>query len=125
MTQMTATKMLSYDNRRLVPGEDFVARSHRDMKVLLATRKAKVKRLAGEVSAPPEALTAKIEVMVVPPNDLNPPLTPPNDLNPPQPPAYDLAAARAEYEAKLGKRPYYGWDIEQLREKIAAAPSED
>jgi hypothetical protein len=33
----------------------------------------------------------------------------------------DLAAARAEYEAKLGKKPFNGWDAKTLREKIAAA----
>ena len=33
----------------------------------------------------------------------------------------DLAAARADYEAKLGKKPFMGWDAKTLREKIAAA----
>lgn len=37
----------------------------------------------------------------------------------------DLTALRAEYEAKLGKRPFMGWDAESLREKIAAAKSGD
>ncbi|MEQ1938605.1 ParB/RepB/Spo0J family partition protein [Mesorhizobium sp. CN5-321] len=33
----------------------------------------------------------------------------------------DLAEARAEYEAKLGRKPFNGWDAKTLREKIAAA----
>lgn len=33
----------------------------------------------------------------------------------------ELKAARAEYKDKLGKRPYSGWDVATLREKIAAA----
>ena len=36
----------------------------------------------------------------------------------------DLAALRAEYEAKVGKRPFMGWDADTLREKIASAKSE-
>lgn len=31
----------------------------------------------------------------------------------------DLAAARAEYTEKMGKRPFHGWDVETLRKKIA------
>ena len=38
--------------------------------------------------------------------------------------AEDLTALRAEYEAKVGKRPFMGWDAAKLREKIAAAKSE-
>lgn len=33
----------------------------------------------------------------------------------------ELAVARAEYEAKFGKKPFNGWDAKTLREKIAAA----
>lgn len=102
MTAMTATKMLSYNNRRLVPGEDFEAKSPRDLKVLLATRKAKLKREPGEVAPPPPAVAAKVAALVTAPEQV-------------------LAEARAQYEEKVGRRPYYGWTIEQLREKIAAA----
>ena len=34
---------------------------------------------------------------------------------------YDLAALRAEYQDKVGKKPFHGWDADALREKIAAA----
>ena len=33
----------------------------------------------------------------------------------------DLKVLRAEYEKKLGKRPFNGWDAATLREKIASA----
>ena len=33
----------------------------------------------------------------------------------------DIAALRTEYQAKLNKRPFNGWDAATLREKIAAA----
>jgi hypothetical protein len=36
-------------------------------------------------------------------------------------PADDMTVLRAEYEAKLGKRPFNGWDAAALRQKIADA----
>ncbi|WP_144223460.1 hypothetical protein [Mesorhizobium amorphae] len=33
----------------------------------------------------------------------------------------ELAAARADYEVKLGKKPFMGWDAATLRAKIAGA----
>lgn len=33
----------------------------------------------------------------------------------------DLTALRAEYQAKMGKRPFNGWDAATLRGKIASA----
>lgn len=40
--------------------------------------------------------------------------------------AEEIAAVRAEYTEKLGKKPFMGWDVATLREKIdaAEAPSE-
>lgn len=102
MFPMIATKMLSYDNRRLVPGQDFIAKSHRDMKVLLATRKAKIKREEVELAPPPAAVAAKIEATIVPPQS-------------------ELAQLREAYKEKIGKQPFYGWDAAALREKIASA----
>ena len=32
-----------------------------------------------------------------------------------------VAAVRAEYQEKIGKRPYMGWDLKTLRQKIAEA----
>lgn len=39
--------------------------------------------------------------------------------------ASELEALRAEYQDVVGKRAYHGWSAEELREKIAAAKSED
>jgi hypothetical protein len=33
----------------------------------------------------------------------------------------EVAALRAEYVEKFGRRPFHGWDADMLREKIAAA----
>jgi hypothetical protein len=38
-----------------------------------------------------------------------------------QPATDDIKALRAEYEKKLGKKPFNGWPAETLREKIGAA----
>jgi hypothetical protein len=35
--------------------------------------------------------------------------------------ASDIAAFRAEYEARFGKRPFMGWDADELRKRIAEA----
>lgn len=39
-------------------------------------------------------------------------------------PKEDMAELRAAYQAKIGKRPFNGWDAATLREKIAAAKAE-
>lgn len=133
MVTMTATKMLSYANRRLQPGDDFEIKSLRDMKVLLASRKATLKREEGAVSAPPPELAEKIVAVT----GTNPP--PPNvettDLRPADPPPSvaasgdvgdkdgDLAAVREKYEKKMGRRPYSGWDVAALREKMEQSSS--
>lgn len=36
-------------------------------------------------------------------------------------PTGDIAALRAEYKAKIGKRPFMGWDADTLREKLNGA----
>lgn len=36
----------------------------------------------------------------------------------------DLAALRAEYERVSGRKPFYGWTADKLREKISAAKAE-
>lgn len=39
----------------------------------------------------------------------------------PSAPGGEIAALRADYIAKFGKRPFNGWDADALRGKIAAA----
>lgn len=41
-------------------------------------------------------------------------------INPAEPDDRELAAARAEYQSVFGRRPYPGWSVVTLREKIAA-----
>jgi len=123
--KLKAVKGLTYNTRRLLPGDVFDA-SPRDARLLLAIRKAEAMREPVELPPPPPAVAEKIAATFVPPtppNDPNPPPIPPNDPNPPTPPPDYLAALRAEYEAALGKRPFMGWDAATLREKIAAAKS--
>ena len=36
-------------------------------------------------------------------------------------PVDPLADARAEYQAKIGKRPFHGWDIATIKAKMAEA----
>lgn len=33
----------------------------------------------------------------------------------------ELAELRAEYTEKVGRKPYHGWDADELRQKIAEA----
>lgn len=33
----------------------------------------------------------------------------------------DIKAARSEYEKKMGKRPFPGWDVAELKRRMAAA----
>lgn len=106
MATMTATKMLTYNNRRLVPGEDFEAKSYRDQKVLLATRKAKLKRVIQEVPPPPPEVQKRIVEAT-------------DNSEAEAIAAKDLAAARSEYKAATGKNAYYGWSAEHIRELIA------
>ncbi len=44
---------------------------------------------------------------------------------PPVPEPAALEMLRAEYERKLGKRAYHGWDEDTLREKIADAQTKE
>lgn len=39
----------------------------------------------------------------------------------PEPAQDDTAALRAEYEAMLGKKPFMGWDADELRKRMASA----
>ena len=43
------------------------------------------------------------------------------DYAPDPEPVAPLADARAEYQAKIGKRPFHGWDIATIKAKIAEA----
>jgi hypothetical protein len=101
MNLLRATKHFPYNNRRLLPGDTFEA-NDRDARLLLAVRKAERVRKPVDLPPPPPDVAAKIVDAVGKPEDA-------------------LQRLRAEYEAVLGKRPYYGWDAAALTEKINAA----
>jgi hypothetical protein len=106
--RLKALKPMTYATRRLQAGDVFEAKSKRDHRVLLATRKVEAMREPASVPPPPPAVAKKIAEAVAP-------AAPPADD--------DLAALRAEYERAVGRRPFMGWDAATLREKMAAAAS--
>jgi hypothetical protein len=136
MIPMIATKPFSYGSRRLLPGDEFEARTARDRKVLIAAKKAKDldTRVPGRLPPPPQELVDKI--LGAAPSTLAAPVEPPQ--TPRDPLDHDgdgrkggsstadgdpdeLKRLRQDYEAHLGKKPFYGWDAETLRSKIAEA----
>ncbi len=60
MTEMIATKSLSYATRRLLPGDHFVTKTDRDARILLAIGKAKLARVPGHIAPPPASVVAKV-----------------------------------------------------------------
>lgn len=98
---LKAIKPTKYLTRRLLPGDVFEVDDSRGgnlmAKILLATRKAVKHREPGRIAPPPVELAAKIAA----------------------PETDELAELRAEYQAKIGKRPFHRWDADTLRQKIA------
>lgn len=147
MVDLVSKKRMRYGTRRLLPGDMFEA-SRRDARVLVAVRKAREVRGEANVPAPPPELAEKIATAttlsqtaaavatapVVPTVPSLPPVTPvepaaavaPPASTPPArtPPADDLGALRAAYEAKVGKRPFMGWDAEELKRRMTAAATD-
>lgn len=117
--RLRAVKPLHYATRQLVPGDVFETVRDRDARVLLATRKVERVRDPVEVPPPPPAVAEKIEAAVAPvePADVS-------DMAIGRIPSDELAAARVNYEAAFGKRPYQRWDVETLRQKIAEKAGE-
>lgn len=92
--QMIALTPFRYGTRHLVAGDGFEA-TPGIAKALIAVKKAKVR---GTVPPPSEAVKTKIAK------------------------GHDeLTAAREEYQAKVGKRPFFGWAVAELRRRIAEA----
>ena len=107
--RLVATKTLRYATRRLLPGDQFETRKDNDARVLIATRRARHinERERAELAPPPESVLAKAT-----PRRLAASAAPDQ-------PDTDMAAVRAEYFEKMGKRPFHGWDVATLREKMA------
>lgn len=99
--KLRVMRNLTYATRRLLPGDVFEAKSRRDAKVLIATRKVEAVREPVDVPAPPPKVAEKIVAATSAPDE--------------------RSALRVEYEKVLGKAPWVGWNTGQLREKIAAA----
>ena len=103
MKRLQAVKALTYATRRLLPGDTFEARSPRDHKVLLATKKVREHRDPVAVPAPSPAVAEQIAQQF--------------------PPADDVKVLRDQYTAAVGRQPFYGWSADVLRAKIAEAKS--
>lgn len=110
---MTALVAFSYANRRLKPGDNFIVRRPVDAKILAAIGKASMKRVIGSIPPPPAPLARKLAKF-----DHDGDGNPGGSKSPPQSDERD--ALRAEYLKKFGKRPFNGWDVPTLRQKIAA-----
>jgi hypothetical protein len=91
MPTVTAAKELRYAGRTIHAGESFDA-TDKDARIL--TRIGKVG-----------------------PAPVNPTDVPKAEPEAPEVPD-DLAAMRAEYSERFGKRPFHGWSPEQLRERM-------
>lgn len=75
-------------------------------------------RIANGEEAMPTISAAASEAVEPPPG---PPAALADKIAAMTPPAEDLSALRAQYAAAAGKKPYHGWDVATLRERIAAA----
>lgn len=134
MVDLIATKRLRYGTRRMKPGEAFEARHVKDAKLLIAIGKARyATRDAVAVDAPaltipgnglqmagnhdPDLVDLPRGSRVLPQLDHDGDGAPGGSL---KQAGDDIVALRAEYTAKLGKRPFPGWDAETLRTRMAA-----
>lgn len=109
--QLVALKRMTYGTRRLLPGDEFEAKPS-DAKVWILLGKARPR--AEAIPAPPPRLVRK--VIEAPPVVTSPPPPVVQDAAPDA-----LTQAREDYALKLGKRPYHGWDVEELRRRISEA----
>lgn len=106
MKQLVAVKRMSYAKRRLEPGDTFEA-TPSDAKIWILLGKARPR--AETLQPPPQRLVRKVIHTVA------------DEIPPPAVVENPLALARDEYQLKLGKRPFHGWDVEELRRRISEA----
>jgi hypothetical protein len=105
---MKAKILFGYAGRDVHPGAEFEAESERDAKLLNLLGKAEY-RTAAIAAAP-------VQKPMKPATQL--PTAPAGEATD------ETATLRAQYEALLGKRPFMGWGVDTLREKIAAKKAE-
>lgn len=106
MKQLVAVKRMSYAKRRLEPGDTFEAPAS-DAKIWILLGKARPR--AEELPKPPARLVRKVIHAAA------------DDVPPPDLVVNSLSLARDEYQLKLGRKPYHGWDVEELRRRISEA----
>lgn len=127
MIKYVATRPLTYATRRLLPGDEFEPKPAHG-RLLVALKKAREKREPGKIAAPAKAVTEKVMPQAVEAQAVVEEIGTEQPLIETDEPAAvetaehdDTAATRAEYQVKFGKRPYMGWDIEELRRRISEA----
>lgn len=120
--KLVALRSFVYASRHLIPGDDFDTKSERDAKVLVGARKARLERAPVDLPPPPPAVAEQIKQAF-------PPAAAPAPAETSAPGATDatddLKSLRAEYESVIGKKPFGGWNAEQLRAKITEAKAAD
>lgn len=99
---LKAIKPLKYRTRQLLPGQDFRVKNEREARVLVALKKAERNANPNRNVALDDA-RAKVGLT---------PLSKDSD---------DIKVWREKYFDTFGKRPFNGWSIAQLKEKIAEA----
>lgn len=99
---MIARKDLKYQTRRLKAGENFRVKSEREAKVLIHLKKAEREDNPNRKVALDDA-REKVGMA---------PLSKDSE---------DIKVWRDKYQEVFDKRPFNGWDIETLKEKIASA----
>lgn len=91
MPKIFAVKEVRYAQRRYLPGDAFDA-SEKDAKLLTAIGRASYGKKPNKTDLPEPKPAAERD---------------------------EMAELRTEYEDKIGRRPYMGWNADMLREKMA------
>jgi hypothetical protein len=99
---MIATKDMRYRTRHLKAGDGFRVKNEREARVLTHMKKAE-RGDSGNRKVALDDVRASVGLGALSKD------------------SEDIKAVRDEYEAKVGKRPFNGWSIETLKEKIAEA----
>jgi len=100
--EMTAVKPLRYRTRRLLPGENFRVKNEQHARVLVHLKKAERNDNPNTKVALDDA-RAKVGMA---------PISKDSD---------DIKVWRDKYVETFGKRPFNGWSVDQLKEKITEA----
>lgn len=103
--KLIANKAMTYGTRHLEAGEPFEA-IRRDARVLIAQKRAK--EFTGDYLKPEAAPAA--------------PPAPPS--SPSVGRSSEIADVRAQYEAVTGRKPFNGWDLDTLQDRIKAHQAE-